>query len=95
MTGAEPLWDFDDEPIHEFVAALAAGDIPSGLVERAARRPRWMQQAACRGRSDVSWFSEDDVEAATEICARCPVIGPCRQARLAEKHGVWGGVLRG
>lgn len=62
-------------------------------------RPAWHARAACRGRTDLSWFPEDgENEAlgrAKAVCASCPVAGPCAEAALAygwRTVGVWGGM---
>jgi WhiB family transcriptional regulator, redox-sensing transcriptional regulator len=63
----------------------------------------WQMQAACRGMDSAFFFHPErergpakaDREArAKEICARCPVLEPCRRHALAaeEPYGVWGGL---
>jgi WhiB family redox-sensing transcriptional regulator len=68
-----------------------------------ADRWEWQLQGACRG-EDSSLFFHPEGErgpsraareiAAKEVCARCPVVGPCRAQALAtrEPYGVWGGM---
>lgn len=63
----------------------------------------WQVRGACRG-MDSSFFFHPDGERgprreqraarAKAICARCPVIEPCRTHALAarEPYGVWGGL---
>lgn len=62
----------------------------------------WQRHGACRG-MDVEGFFHPDGERgsarrardehAKEVCARCPVIDPCRRwaHRVQEPFGVWGG----
>lgn len=42
------------------------------------------------------WWSKlpTDLEWAQQVCARCPVLGPCRSyaAAAGERDGVWGGL---
>ncbi len=56
----------------------------------------WRAQAACRGRVETMHpngrgTKQVDYRAALALCARCPVVGPCREAGATEKLGVWGG----
>ena len=63
----------------------------------------WQLHGACRG-MDSSFFFHPDGERgprreqraseAKKVCARCPVIEPCRRHALAtrEPYGVWGGL---
>ena len=46
---------------------------------------------ASRGRYNVS-----DVNAAKNICARCPLIAGCQDWALEQRdlHGIWGGLTR-
>jgi WhiB family redox-sensing transcriptional regulator len=59
-------------------------------------RPKWMQQAACRG-LDASLFFPERGEVvsdeAREICAECPVCRECLEFSIItkERDGVWGG----
>lgn len=59
-------------------------------------RQRWRERAACRGRTDVSWFpaSPDAAAPALAICARCPVIAECaiEADERPEEHGIWAGL---
>ena len=57
--------------------------------------PTWREHAACRG-IDASVFypaSEEEAEAAKEICAGCSVRQLCLEYALSnrERDGVWGG----
>lgn len=64
----------------------------------------WLELAACRGEHGSLFFGPSESEprrardvreaAAKAICARCPVVRPCRQEALArgELYGVWGGL---
>jgi hypothetical protein len=54
----------------------------------------WRLMAACRGRSDLDWFSDDvwEQERCLEVCATCPVKGAClRDADRSNDVGVRGG----
>lgn len=60
----------------------------------------WMAKAACTGRVDLFFGIAGErperrvrrEAAAREVCARCPVVEPCRQAaRLNRESGFWGG----
>ncbi len=55
----------------------------------------WRTNAACRGLDPEIFYpvSDEDAEAAKEVCNRCPVQGPCLEHALGlrEKEGVWGG----
>lgn len=62
----------------------------------AAKVDGWRTLAACRGRVEVMHpdgrgTKYVDYSAALALCARCPVVGPCREAGAREKLGVWGG----
>lgn len=64
----------------------------------------WANDGACKGRTrvffptaagtNVSSVADSVWAAAKQVCAGCPVIGPCREFALATKepHGVWGGL---
>jgi WhiB family transcriptional regulator, redox-sensing transcriptional regulator len=59
----------------------------------------WMEAAACRGRSDLFFFTKGGEAAAKAtqakaICATCIVLKPCRAYALAHPwlHGIWGGM---
>jgi WhiB family redox-sensing transcriptional regulator len=57
--------------------------------------PKWFEQAACRGRSDVNFFpaAGDPVEPALELCAGCSVSSECLEmARRTGSSGIWGGM---
>ena len=55
----------------------------------------WRQRAACRGVDPAVFYpaSEEEVEAAKSVCARCPVREACLDHALVsrERDGVWGG----
>ena len=55
----------------------------------------WMGQAGCRDEPPATFFPSDGVgvEVAQQICAICPVKGPCLEYALHNRidHGVWGG----
>ena len=85
----------------DLAALMAArpGHEPPTAADRlldALRRPEWHQRAACRGEGPDRWFSnrQEDVEAASAICATCAVVRTCRAQAEADdtRHGVWGGV---
>ena len=55
----------------------------------------WQGSAACRG-LDVDLFFNDRGESVAEakaVCARCPVLEPCRAYALSDAllPGIWGG----
>lgn len=56
----------------------------------------WRQRAACAGTDPALFYDPDpDAEhAAKQICAACPVRGPCAAdaAARGEPHGIWGGL---
>lgn len=64
----------------------------------------WEERGACRGADSSLFFGPNRFEpkaerlaresAAKAICARCPVIAPCRESalRTGELFGVWGGL---
>lgn len=58
----------------------------------------WQDRAACRGMPLNRFFpdpgDEPGVEAAKQVCRRCPVIADCRQHAVqgGEHDGVWGGL---
>lgn len=53
----------------------------------------WREQAACRGMTATFYPGHvDDVPAALEVCAGCPVRAECAQAGRDEVFGVWAGV---
>lgn len=55
----------------------------------------WRQHAACRGLDPIIFFpaTDDESDAAKEVCAQCAVREACLEHALAvrEKDGVWGG----
>ncbi|MCD2191869.1 WhiB family transcriptional regulator [Actinomycetospora endophytica] len=63
----------------------------------------WQRRAACRSLPESLFFHPDGerdprrsrrVDRAKQICARCPVRGPCFSHSLSaeEPYGTWGGV---
>jgi WhiB family redox-sensing transcriptional regulator len=63
----------------------------------------WRTAAACRGTDTDAFYHPDNERgpareqrerAAKLICARCPVLIPCRRwaLRTREPYGVWGGL---
>ena len=61
----------------------------------------WMEQAACKGRSDLFFpapgsgnSNQRFHDAAATICHSCPVQDNCRHYAIAigAQHGVWAGV---
>ncbi|MEJ5255434.1 MAG: WhiB family transcriptional regulator [Acidimicrobiales bacterium] len=54
-----------------------------------------MAQGLCRFEPPATFFPSDGVgvERAKQICASCPVKGPCLEYALEHRidHGVWGG----
>ena len=70
---------------------------PAWLWElAAAREAPWRALAACRGQTELMFPESErgqpvDFAPALAVCAGCPVVEPCRQAGVRERHGVWGG----
>lgn len=69
-------------------------------VEINADRPSWMNQAACKGRTNLFFGIAGErperrirrEESARKVCAECPVLIPCRDlARINRENGFWGG----
>jgi WhiB family redox-sensing transcriptional regulator len=59
-------------------------------------RPDWMEQAACKNKTDLFFPGEHggaEIAAARRICAACPVRDACLTYALdyGEKDGIWGG----
>ena len=56
------------------------------FFERLVRRPRWHQQAACRGMGPADWFPHSGriTKAAQALCAGCPVKAECGAAAEAD-----------
>ncbi|MFF8458886.1 WhiB family transcriptional regulator [Streptomyces albidoflavus] len=59
----------------------------------------WQDRAACKTADAEAIFfpvltTPDTIQAAKEICQRCPVIQDCKRFALEnrETHGVWGGM---
>lgn len=78
--------------------------VGSGPARTADDRRTWERFAAC-SHEDIELFfgpvepedhhAREHREArAKRVCARCPVVEPCRRAALArgERFGVWGGL---
>lgn len=81
----------------------AGGVAVSAAGTAGTRRPSgvgfdWFARAACV-HADPELFVGDQRGGpeAFGICARCPVVAPCREfaRRNGENYGVWGGSLRG
>lgn len=75
--------------------AERAGTPPIVLSIESALGGEWQRLAACVGQDPELFHStsDGDVSSALAICARCPVIQPCRTMRYAYRaSGVWGGV---
>lgn len=64
---------------------------------------QWQLVGACRGMDSGTFYHPDGernpsrarrTARAKEVCARCPVIDPCREfaLRTREPFGVWGGL---
>ena len=64
---------------------------------------QWQRLGSCRGMDSATFFHPDGernpsrarrTARAKEVCARCPVIEPCREfaLRTREPFGVWGGL---
>ena len=55
-------------------------------------RQAWWEQALCHGRTSLFFSTAaHDTAEALRICARCPVIEPCREFGEKVVYGVWGG----
>jgi WhiB family redox-sensing transcriptional regulator len=70
----------------------AAGDLLDLMA-----RPSWHAAAACRDAHSTIFFPEPGASTwrAKTICARCPVLEPCRDWALAQGVGlvgIWGGM---
>ena len=60
----------------------------------------WMGRAACRGVPSEVFFpvaaerapGAHEYALARKLCARCPVVEPCREAGSHEPLGMWGGL---
>jgi len=72
--------------------------MPRGASIAIHELPDWMEQGACKGRSNI-FFPHNIIEQerAIRICKTCPVLYECDQyaIRNREKDGVWGGKMRG
>jgi hypothetical protein len=60
--------------------------------------PAWHALAACRGVGAEAFFprapsSPAAYEVAESYCTACPVRAECAQAGMAERFGMWGGVI--
>lgn len=63
-------------------------------------RPEWMDQAACKGRTNLFFGIAGErperrvrrEASARKVCALCPVLIECRDmARVNRENGFWGG----
>ncbi|MHB1964223.1 MAG: WhiB family transcriptional regulator [Acidimicrobiales bacterium] len=77
-------------PEHPGAGPIAALLAVVGSVDRS-----WHGRAACRGMTGTMFPLAPDRRPpaygpAIAICARCPVVGPCRTAGASERDGVWG-----
>lgn len=73
----------------------AAIDATDEMLSPGGDERTWMAHAACRHMSPAVFFPADGegVRAAKQICAACPVSGPCLAYALTYRidQGVWGG----
>ena len=81
---------------HPQPAPPARGTRLTELAAAVGDRPGWQNQAACRGKPTGWWYPPagqygPTAKQAVQICATCPVQGPCRDAGTGEP-GIWGGV---
>lgn len=90
-------WDGDPGSIDSSVVRLDPNGVDGVVV---AIQSTWMDRAACKGQVDLFFGIAGErperrvrrEAAAREVCARCPVVEPCRQAaRLNRESGFWGG----
>jgi len=62
------------------------------------RKFDWMDEALCRGRSDVNFFPDETYNAmavrAVAICKVCPVREDCLEFAVENgiRYGIWGGL---
>ena len=80
----------------ETEALMVPGDLPS-LADLIPIGPRWMARAACRGMASATFFPSrgEPTGEAREVCAGCPVRGPCLDYAVAEGvEGVWAGTSK-
>jgi WhiB family transcriptional regulator, redox-sensing transcriptional regulator len=76
--------------------APAAEPLPT-LADLIPARPAWMARAACRGMDSATFFPSrgEPTAEAREVCAGCPVAGPCLAYAVAEGlEGVWAGTSK-
>lgn len=72
------------------VALAATGELDS----------EWRLRASCRGKDPDIFFPQPGggraiaVEAARQICSRCPVIRECHAFSKRSDYGVWAGELK-
>lgn len=66
----------------------------AGLLEDRVDHQPWRTAAACVGIPPEVFFPErgdnDAVDTARAICQGCPVAGPCLDAHLGERTGIYG-----
>lgn len=58
----------------------------------------WTALALCAGTDEPdAWFPDGGLGRTSVLgtCRRCPVIRECGNAGQHERHGIWGGELRG
>ncbi len=71
-----------------------------GLVSEVAEQYDWKTDALCRLHPEVDWFddfgkpTDDNIVAAKEVCAECPVQEECLDFALRnrEAYNIWGGL---
>lgn len=59
----------------------------------------WQDDAACRAPGvNIEWFFPkrgETAEMAKMVCFTCPVRAQCADLGRGERHGVWGGMVKG
>ncbi len=79
-----------------------SGKVSGSAYEDIPAPGRWVDQGICKGRSPewvnaVFFPTRGDVsrhQTAMDLCARCPVVDPCRMYAIANPKvkGIWGGL---
>lgn len=82
------------EPVIEWMmAGPDHRDLPT--LQDLLGRPQWMARGACRGMDTDLFVTRrgESLDAAREVCARCPVRAECLAFALADPAivGTWGG----